>query len=82
MSRAVRSSGVLPLVAAVSTAVALTGAAVFTVVRVGCQDPAEYKTHNGVVELIGGCVEKDDLPVGPPQTTAPVKPQEQEPAGV
>ncbi|MCK2237088.1 MULTISPECIES: hypothetical protein [unclassified Crossiella] len=78
----VRSSGALPLAVALSTAALLTGAAVFTVVRVSCHDPGQYVQHNGIVELIGGCVERDDLPVGPKQPE-PVKPAEQQsPPGV
>ncbi|GAA2797857.1 hypothetical protein [Crossiella cryophila] len=78
----VRSSGALPLAVALSTAALLTGAAVFTVVRVNCHDPGKYVQHSGIVELVGGCVEQDDLPVGPKQSE-PVKPDDRSaPPGV
>lgn len=78
----VRSGGALPLAAALSAAALLTGAAVFTVVRVNCHDPAQYVQHNGIVELIGGCVGKDDLPVGPKQPEQTTPDQRQAPPGV
>jgi hypothetical protein len=63
-----RSAGMLPLVAAVTSALALTGAAFYTVDRVACGDPGQYVQHDNRVELVGGCVNPSDLsdvPVGP-----------------
>lgn len=59
--RALRSAGVLPLVAAVTSALALTGAAFYTVDRAACGDPAQYIRHDNHVELVGGCVDSSDL---------------------
>ncbi|OXM73142.1 MULTISPECIES: hypothetical protein [Amycolatopsis] len=60
--RATRAAGLLPLVAGVTSALALTGAAVYTVDRAGCGDPAQYIRHDNYVELVGGCVDGSDLP--------------------
>jgi hypothetical protein len=60
--RAARAAGVLPLVAAIMSAAALTGAAVYTVDRASCADPAQYIRHDNHVELVGGCVNTADLP--------------------
>ncbi|GAB3566664.1 hypothetical protein GCM10027445_13850 [Amycolatopsis endophytica] len=59
--RATRSAGLLPLVAGVTSALALTGAAVYTVDRANCGDPAQYIRHDNYVELVGGCVHGPDL---------------------
>jgi hypothetical protein len=52
----------LPLVAALMSAAALTGAAVYTVDRASCGDPAQYIRHDNYVELVGGCVNTAELP--------------------
>jgi len=59
--RATRASGLLPLVAGVTSALALAGAAVYTVDRANCGDPAQYIRHDNYVELVGGCVDGADL---------------------
>lgn len=59
--RTTRSAGVLPLVAAVTSALALTGAAFYTVDRAGCGEPAQYVQHGSYFELVGGCVDSSDL---------------------
>ncbi|MER7015626.1 hypothetical protein ABT324_29680 [Saccharopolyspora sp. NPDC000359] len=59
------SNRALPLVTGVVTAAALSGAAVFAVLRSGCEDPGSYLVRDDVVELIGGCLQPDDLPVTP-----------------
>ncbi|NIH87227.1 hypothetical protein [Amycolatopsis granulosa] len=59
--RATRAAGLLPLVAGVTSALALTGAAVYTVDRAGCGDPGQYIRHDNYVELVGGCVDPSDL---------------------
>ncbi|MFD4192378.1 MULTISPECIES: hypothetical protein [Amycolatopsis] len=59
--RATRAAGLLPLVAGVTSALALTGAAVYTVDRANCGDPAQYIRHDNYVELVGGCVNGSDL---------------------
>jgi hypothetical protein len=65
MARLVPATGTIPLVTGIAVATALSGAAVFTVVRSGCDEPGSYRTRDGVVELIGGCLTPDDLPVTP-----------------
>ncbi|HKS44660.1 MAG TPA: hypothetical protein VJT49_06005 [Amycolatopsis sp.] len=59
--RATRSAGALPLVAAVTSALALTGAAFYTVDRTGCGEPSQYVRHDNRVELVGGCVDASQL---------------------
>jgi hypothetical protein len=59
--RATRSAGVLPLIAAITSALALTGVAFYTVDRATCGDPAQYIRHDNHVELVGGCVGSSDL---------------------
>lgn len=54
-----------PVVATLAAAVVLSGAAAYTVQRAGCDDPGRYVTNGGTVELVGGCIEPGDLPVGP-----------------
>ncbi|PRX49906.1 hypothetical protein B0I33_10219 [Prauserella shujinwangii] len=61
-SSAARPAGVVPLVAGVASALALTGAAVFTVEQATCTDPGQYVRHDNHVELIGGCFDGADLP--------------------
>jgi hypothetical protein len=59
--RATRSAGALPLVAAITSALALTGAAVYTVDHATCGDPAQYIRHDNHIELVGGCVDGSEL---------------------
>lgn len=60
--RASRSAGVLPLVAAVTSALALTGAAFYTVQSATtCGQPGQYVRHDHQFELVGGCVDTTDL---------------------
>ncbi|WP_026360806.1 hypothetical protein [Amycolatopsis nigrescens] len=63
--RGSRSAGLLPLVAGIASAVALTGAAFYTVEQATCGDPGEYIRHDDHVELIGGCVKGAELPPAP-----------------
>jgi len=60
-----RRAALAPFVATAAAAVLLSGAAVYTVQRSGCDDPGHYVTTDGTVELVGGCLERGDLPVGP-----------------
>jgi hypothetical protein len=69
--RASRSAGLFPLVAAVMSAAALTGAAYYTVAQANCADPARYIRHDNHVELIGGCVNTADLPAVQPSELRP-----------
>ncbi|MBB5956277.1 hypothetical protein FHS29_002863 [Saccharothrix tamanrassetensis] len=65
MALARRVTAVVPLVGAVATAVALTGAAFFTVAHAGCADTGRFVERDGVVEFVGGCVDGQDLPAVP-----------------
>lgn len=65
MSQLTPTNRALPLVTGVVTAAALSGAAVFAVLQSGCEDPGSYRVRDDVVELIGGCLKPDDLPVSP-----------------
>ena len=71
MARLAPTAGTLPLVTGLAAATVLSGAAVFTVVRSGCDEPGRYQTRaDGVVELVGGCLATKDLPVVPQQPAA------------
>lgn len=65
MALAARVTAVIPLVGAAATAVALTGAAFFTVAHAGCAESGRFVERDGVVEFVGGCVNGDDLPAVP-----------------
>ena len=65
MALARRVAAVAPLVGAVTTAAALTGAAFFTVAHAGCDETGGFvKTSTGL-ELVGGCLNGTDLPAAP-----------------
>ncbi|MFF5992438.1 hypothetical protein [Prauserella flavalba] len=57
-------SGFVPLLAGLASALALTGAAVYTVGQANCGDPGRYIRHDNHIELIGGCVDGSELPTG------------------
>lgn len=65
MARLIPTAGTFPLVAGIAAATVLSGAAVFTVVRSGCDDPGRYESRDGVMQLVGGCISEQDLPVTP-----------------
>ncbi|QFZ16686.1 hypothetical protein [Saccharothrix syringae] len=65
MALAVRVTAVLPLVGAVATAAALTGAAFFTVAHAGCAETGRFVVRDGAVEFVGGCVDGQELPAEP-----------------
>jgi hypothetical protein len=54
-------TGTLSLVAALASATALAGAAVFTVHQAGCAQSGEYVPMGEQVELVGGCLDPRDL---------------------
>ena len=60
-----RGTGMLSLVGGLASALALTGAAVYTVEGVPCSDGGQYVRHASTVELIGGCVDGTQLPHAP-----------------
>ncbi|MBK1785621.1 hypothetical protein [Prauserella cavernicola] len=55
-------SGLVPLLAGLASALALTGAAVYTVGQANCGDPGRYIRHDNHIELVGGCVDGSELP--------------------
>jgi hypothetical protein len=69
MARLTLSAGTFPLVAGIAAATALSGAAIFTVSRSGCDSPGVYWPHDGIVELVGGCLNHSDLPALPDRQT-------------
>jgi hypothetical protein len=60
-----RRAVVAPVIATLAAAALLSGAAVVTVQQAGCDDPGQYVQYDGGYELVGGCLEPGDLPVGP-----------------
>ena len=69
-------SSAVPLATGLLTAAALSGAAALAVLQSGCEDPGSYREHDGVIELVGGCLQPSDLPV------APQNPAEGDPLGI
>lgn len=65
MTRLTPSASAFPLVTGLAVATVLSGAAVFTVISSHCDEPGAYRVHDGVVELVGGCITPTDLPVTP-----------------
>jgi hypothetical protein len=71
-----RLAGALPLAGASVAAMALAGVAVFTVSHAGCADSGQYVTHDGVVELVGSCLDPAQLPPAPAQHQPDHRPAE------
>jgi hypothetical protein len=65
MALAGRVAAVAPLVGALATAAALTGAAFFTVAHAGCQNVGHFQQRDGVTEFVGGCIDVTKLPAAP-----------------
>jgi hypothetical protein len=65
MTGMTRVAGVVPLVGALAVAVALAGVAVFSASNAGCASPGEYVQRDGYVELVGSCLDPQDLPPAP-----------------
>jgi hypothetical protein len=63
-----------PVVVTLTAAALLTGGAVYTVHRAGCEDPGHYVRNGNTIELVGGCLEPGDLPVGPPPAAPDERP--------
>lgn len=66
MAHVSRVAGVLPLLGAVTAAAALAGAAVFTVSQATCPNPGHYVQDGVTLQVVGGCVGRDELPAGGP----------------
>jgi hypothetical protein len=71
-----RVAGALPLAGASIATLALAGVAVFAVNHAGCADSGRYVTHDGVVELVGSCLDPAQLPPAPAQHTPGNRPAE------
>ncbi|MDR7302710.1 hypothetical protein [Haloactinomyces albus] len=71
MARLTPASGTIPLVTGIATATVLSGAAVLTVVHAGCDEPGSYRMQHGAVELVGGCISPEDIPVAPKPPAEP-----------
>jgi hypothetical protein len=71
-----RVAGALPLAGVSVAAMALTGVAVFAVSNAGCADSGQYVQRDGVVELVGGCLDPAELPSAPEQNKPERKPAE------
>jgi hypothetical protein len=54
------------VVVSLVVALAMATIAFVTVHQAGCHDPGRYLARPGGYELVGGCLEPDDLPVAPP----------------
>jgi hypothetical protein len=54
-----------PIAVTLAAGALMAGAAVFTVTQAECDDPGRYVQRDGGYELVGGCLEPGDLPVGP-----------------
>ncbi|WP_439663227.1 hypothetical protein ACSHWB_18355 [Lentzea sp. HUAS TT2] len=65
MAFARRVAAVIPLVGAVTTAVALTGAAFLTVAHAGCDEAGRFVRTGETIQFVGGCVNGADLPAVP-----------------
>ncbi|MGH3795469.1 MAG: hypothetical protein ACRDSP_11320 [Pseudonocardiaceae bacterium] len=61
-----RSTRWMPIAVTSAVAALLTCAAVLTANQAGCNVPGSYVLAPGGVQLVGGCLNKDDLPVAPP----------------
>ncbi|MQA64185.1 MAG: hypothetical protein GEU86_22640 [Actinophytocola sp.] len=70
-----RVAGSVPLLVAFVSAAALTGAAFFTVEQAACSDPGNYVRHDNHIELVGGCVDRADLPATRPADRQKPAPQ-------
>jgi hypothetical protein len=55
-------------------AAAMAAIAFITVQQAGCHDPGHYVVRGDGYELVGGCVEANDLPVAPNTVPAPAAP--------
>jgi hypothetical protein len=69
-----RVAGALPLAGASVAAMALAGVAVFTVSHAGCSESGRYVEHDGVVELVGSCLDPNKLPPAPAEPKQDRKP--------
>lgn len=61
-----RSARWMPVAVPSAVAAMLACAAVVTANQAACDEPGRYVLAPGGVQLVGGCLHRDDLPVAPP----------------
>lgn len=75
-----RSARWMPVVVTTAVAAVLACAAILTANHAACAEPGSYVLAPGGVQLVGGCLRSNDLPVAPPVDHQPAAPPA-EPAG-
>ncbi|MGW5055147.1 hypothetical protein [Actinokineospora sp. NPDC004072] len=71
MAVGTRFAGAASLAGAALVAMALTGVAVFTVQAATCDESGQYVRVDGQTQLVGGCLDPEDLPVAPTSVVRP-----------
>ena len=69
-----RSARWMPVVVTTAVAAVLAFAALVTANQAACDDPGSYVLAPGGVQLVGGCLRSDDLPVPPTPDERPAPP--------
>lgn len=70
-----RSARWIPLAAAAAVAAMLTGAAAVTAEQAGCTDPGTWVVGQHGAQLVGGCLDREELPIVPlPAEPGPEQP--------
>jgi len=69
-----RSARWTPVVVTTAVAAVLACAAIATAHHAACDDPGSYVLAPGGVQLVGGCLRSDDLPVPPAPHEQPAPP--------
>ncbi|HWN35524.1 MAG TPA: hypothetical protein VNP03_22425 [Pseudonocardia sp.] len=59
------------VVVSLLVAAAMATIAFITVQQAGCHNPGQYIARGTGYELVGGCIEPNDLPIAPDTTPAP-----------
>jgi hypothetical protein len=59
------------VVVSLLVAAAMATIAFITVHQAGCHDPGRYLVRSDGYQLVGGCVEANDLPISPDLTPTP-----------
>jgi hypothetical protein len=68
-----RSARWAPLALTAIVAGMLTGAAAVTVEQAGCDEPGMWVVSSHRAELVGGCLDREELPVAPQPAPAPAQ---------
>ncbi|OLR90033.1 hypothetical protein [Actinokineospora bangkokensis] len=71
MARGTRSTGAVAVASAAAAALTLAAVAFFTVSSAGCADAGEYVQRGPDIELVGSCLDTQDLPAAPQPPAAP-----------